>query len=71
MPLLQKCGAGFLRFSQSLQKIDLPQLQRCGDDFLFFSQFLQEINLPKLEEIGFSFIGGRIDLDSIKGGRKR
>ena len=53
---LTKCGAGFLRLNEALQKLSLPNLTKCGNYFLYNNNSLQELSLPNLTQCGINFL---------------
>ena len=55
-PNITEIYDNFLRYNDSLTKLNLPNVQQIGDDFLFYNESLTELNLPNIQQVGNFFL---------------
>ncbi len=55
-PYIEKIGAYFLYYNESLTKIELPLVKIIGCSFLYNNQNLKSIDLPQVNSIGYGFL---------------
>ncbi len=65
-PNITKIGSNFMRFCETLKKIDLPNVTEIGDDFIGFGSSLESINMPKVKTIGNNFLSTLFGNDTLK-----